>query len=106
VAPIPRGRPFAGRVAGGGNRNQVYGNRYAFACTALRMAHPGTDSFWVCEAYTGAATPVPWAHAASQDLTSRSSSGLSSGLALRLVRAHTFTTPMRYISTPVPPQLV
>ena len=65
AAPIPQSRPFAGRIAGGGNRNQVYGNRYAFACTALRMAHPGTDSFCVCEAYTGADTPIPWAHAAS-----------------------------------------
>ena len=105
AAPIPRGRPFAGRIAGGGNRNQVYGNRYAFA---LRLSEWRTPVLTrsVCEAYTGAATPIPWAHAASQDLTSRSSSGLSSGLALRLVQAHTFTTPMRYISTPVPPLLV
>jgi len=105
AAHIPLGQPFAGRIAGGGNRYQVYGNRYAFTCTVRRIAHPGTDLLCVCalEASTGVATPIPWAHAASRDSTSRSSSGLSSGLALRLVRAHTFTTPMRYIPT-APPQ--
>ena len=106
--PIPLGRPFAGRIAGSGNRDQVYGNRYAFACTVLRIAHSGTDLSCVCalEVYTGAATPTPWAHAASRDSASRTFSGLSSGLALGLARAHTFTTPMRYVSTPNPPRSI
>lgn len=34
--PIARGQPFAGRVAGGGRRDGVYGNRYAIRTCVLR----------------------------------------------------------------------
>jgi hypothetical protein len=33
AAPISPGLPFAGRIAGGGNRQGVYGNRYAILYT-------------------------------------------------------------------------
>jgi hypothetical protein len=36
AAPIPRGQPFVGRVAGGGRREEVYGNRYAIRAYILR----------------------------------------------------------------------
>ena len=35
AAPISPGLPFAGRIAGGGNRQGVYGNRYAILFTRL-----------------------------------------------------------------------
>jgi len=35
AAPIPLGMPFAGRSAGGGNRQGVYGNKYAMPRHAL-----------------------------------------------------------------------
>lgn len=38
--PIPPGRPFSGRTAGGGNRQGVYGNRYG---TRFSMEHGQID---------------------------------------------------------------
>jgi hypothetical protein len=36
AAPIPRGQPFAGRISGGGRRDEVYGNRYAIRTCVFR----------------------------------------------------------------------
>lgn len=73
--PIPLGKPFAGRIAGGGNRQGVYGNRYAMRFSILMERGP-TDMpcVYVYVAYTGAVTLV-WSHMASRDLASRISSG-------------------------------
>ena len=71
--PIPLGKPFAGRIAGGGNRQEVYGNRYSML---FLMKHGPTDMPCVCAftVYTGAVTLV-WSHMASPDLVSHISSG-------------------------------
>ena len=70
--PIPPGKPFAGRIAGGGNRQGVYGNRYGMQ---FSMEH-GLIECHVCvfTVYTGADTLV-WSHMASRDLVSRITSG-------------------------------
>lgn len=39
AAPISPGLPFAGRIAGGGNRQEVYGNRYAIPSMWLSTEH-------------------------------------------------------------------
>lgn len=36
AASIPRGQLFAGRIAGGGRREQVYGNGYEIRMCVLR----------------------------------------------------------------------
>ena len=51
------------------------------------------------EVYTGAATQVLWARAASRDSASRSSSGRSFGLVLLSAWAHTCTTRVRCVPT-------
>jgi hypothetical protein len=54
AAPIPLSRPFAGRFAGGGTREEVYGNRYAirtcaFVPRALTYLYPSAHSKCVWE---------------------------------------------------------
>lgn len=39
ATPISPGLPFAGRIAGGGNRRGVYGNRYAVLSTRPSAEH-------------------------------------------------------------------
>jgi hypothetical protein len=43
AAPISPGLPFAGRIAGGGNRQGVYGNRYAILSISTERRVSGTN---------------------------------------------------------------
>jgi hypothetical protein len=71
AAAIPLGMPFAGRTAGGGNRQGVYGNRHAML--PLCGSRSGTDCGFTV--YMGAVTLVSSFHVASRDLASHISSG-------------------------------
>ena len=79
ASPISYGKPFAGRIAGGGNRQGVYGNRYATP-PPIRFSierSPELTCPCVCAftVYTGAVILASWLHVASRDVVSRITSG-------------------------------
>lgn len=70
-----------------------------FACVFCAPGPNVVVCVYAFEVYTGAATLVLWARAASRDSASRSSSGRSFGLVLLSAWSHTCTTRMRCVST-------
>lgn len=45
-APIPAGQPFAGRVSGGGTRDQVYGNQYVLRYFTSQLSSTILQTVW------------------------------------------------------------